>query len=138
MRHENEKVVLQAIEFWSTVFEKEYDIFVDQEDLNETCHNFAYVALVEITPVLLYLMTKKEEDDDEDEWNVSMAAATCLQLLAACTAGQIVGCVMPFVQEHINNPDWKFREAAVMAFGSILDGPEAKDVAPIISVVFYP
>lgn len=29
MRHENEKVVLQAVEFWSTVFETEFNICVE-------------------------------------------------------------------------------------------------------------
>lgn len=90
--------------------------------------------MAEIAPVLLWLMTKKEEDDDEDEWNVSMAAATCLQLLAAVTGGLIVPHVLPFVEANIKNADWKFREAAVMAFGSIIDGPESKDVAPLVSM----
>jgi importin subunit beta-1 len=137
MRHHNEKVVLQAIEFWSTVFEKEFEILLDQDETGEECLNFCTLALQEICPVLLWLMSKKEDDDDEDEWNQSMAAAICLQLLATCTGGAIVPMVLPFVEENIKNPDWKFREAAVMAFGSILDGPEPHDVSPLVSMVLF-
>lgn len=30
------------------------------------------------------------------------------------------------------NPDWRFRDAAVMAFGSILEGPDAVQLKPIV------
>lgn len=80
-------------------------------------------------------MTKKDEDVDEDEWNQSMAAAICLQLLASCTGNQIVPHVLPFVKENILNADWKFREAAVMAFGSILEGPDPETVGPVVTMV---
>lgn len=38
---------------------------------------------------------------------------------------------MPFVTQYINHQDWKFREAAVLAFGSILEGP--KNLTQLIS-----
>jgi len=31
---------------------------------------------------------------------------------------------MPFVQQYINDQNWKFREAATLAFGAILEGPK--------------
>ena len=33
MRHQNDRVVLQAVEFWSTVCEIEYDILLEQQDV---------------------------------------------------------------------------------------------------------
>ena len=44
--------------------------------------NFAKVALPELVPVLLTLMTRQEEDADEDEWNISMSVSYCLGALA--------------------------------------------------------
>ena len=44
--------------------------------------NFAKTALPEILPVILSLLLKQDPDADEDEWNVSMAASTCLASLA--------------------------------------------------------
>lgn len=83
-------------------------------------------------PVLLQLLTHQEEDADEDEWNVSMAAGTCLGLLAQAVSDNIVPAVIPFIEGNIRAQDWHHREAAVMAFGSILDGPDPAVLTPLI------
>ncbi len=41
-------------------------------------------------------------------------------LLAGCAMNDIVNYVLPFIRESITNTDWKYRDAAVMAFGKIL------------------
>ena len=41
----------------------------------------------------------------------------CLSLMASCCENDIVPQVLPFVEQHLQNPDWKFRDAAVMALG---------------------
>lgn len=62
-----------------------------------------------------------------------MAAGTCLSLLAQCVEDAVVAPVIPFVENHIRHSDWRFREAAVMAFGSILEGPEHKLLANLVN-----
>ncbi len=99
------------------------------------CYRFSEGALKEIVPVLLWLLTKKEEDEDEDEWNVSMAASICLQLFAQVTRDSIVEHTIRFVESHIRSPEWNYREAAVMAFGCIMDGPSIKVLTPLCSTV---
>jgi importin subunit beta-1 len=94
---------------------------------------FAKVALPEIVPVLVTLLTHQDEDADEDEWNVSMAAGTCMALLASAVQDAIVPAVIPFIEANIRNTDWHFREAAVMAFGSILDGPDPVVLGPLVN-----
>lgn len=140
MRSDNEEVALQAVEFWSTVCEEEIDLQLSAEDLEgeeeqpaRQSHNFARVALPEILPVILQLLTHQDEDATEDEWNVSMAAGTCLALLAQTVGDTIVVPIIPFVEQNIRNSDWHFREAAVMAFGSILDGPEPPLLTPLVT-----
>lgn len=140
MKHADEQVALQAVEFWSTVCDEEIELALEAEeaaDFNESLDressHFARVALPEILPVLLLLLTKQEEDASDDEWNVSMAAGTCLALLAQCVGDSIVTPIIPFVEGNIKNEDWHFREAAVMAFGSILDGPEETILAPLVA-----
>lgn len=59
----------------------------------------------------------KDERDDEDEWNPSKAAGVCLMLLANCCENDIMQHVVPFIQKHILNVDWRYRDAAVMALG---------------------
>ncbi|GAA6025213.1 hypothetical protein JCM10207_001492 [Rhodosporidiobolus poonsookiae] len=140
MKHADENVALQAVEFWSTVCDEEIELALEAEEAAEYSEaperessHFARVALPEILPVLLLLLTKQDEDATDDEWNVSMAAGTCLALLAQCVGDGIVSPIIPFVEGNIKSADWRYREAAVMAFGSILDGPEEKILAPLVA-----
>ena len=64
-------------------------------------------------------MFVQEEFDDDDEWNPCKAAGVCLMLLATCCEDDIVQHVLPFVKDNINSPDWRYRDAAVMAFGRL-------------------
>ena len=64
----------------------------------------------------------QEDCDDEEDWNPSKAAGVSLMLLAACVEDDIVPHVLPFVTQHIKAADWKFRDAALMAFGERRDG----------------
>ncbi|CAJ0747355.1 13758_t:CDS:10 [Entrophospora sp. SA101] len=125
MKHDDERVALQAVEFWSTAEET-------GEPLDRLSHNFAKAALPEILPVLLWLLTKQEEAD-EDDWSVAMASGTCLALLAQCVEDSIVAPVIPFVETNIRSNEWRYREAAVMAFGSILEGPDHKMLSTLVN-----
>ncbi|KAH8084890.1 ARM repeat-containing protein [Cristinia sonorae] len=140
MKHSEDAIALQAIEFWSTVCELETELAWELSEANEygevpenESRFFAKVALPEIVPVLLTLLTRQEEDADEEEWNVSMAAGTCLGLLATAVGDIIVEAVIPFIEANIRAPDWHQREAAVMAFGSILDGPDPIVLTPLVN-----
>ena len=132
---ECEQVKLQAVEFWASLADAETDILIDNEDaaLNggEQSEFFGITKTLfpHLAPVILAVLPVEEgsePDDlaDTDDWTVSMAAAVCLKSVAACIGDDVVEPILPFVQEHISSGDWRLREAAVMAFGSILDGPE--------------
>ncbi|KDR78361.1 hypothetical protein GALMADRAFT_224738 [Galerina marginata CBS 339.88] len=140
MKHPDERVALQAVEFWSTVCEEEVDLAIEAQEAQEygdvpetESKFFAKIALPEIVPVLLQLLTRQEEDAEEDEWNISMAAATCLALLAGAVQDAIVPSVIPFIEAHIKSEDWHYREAAIMTFGSILEGPDPSVLTPLVN-----
>ncbi|KAL7989924.1 hypothetical protein Chor_012590 [Crotalus horridus] len=78
------------------------------------------------------LQSIPDESDDDDDWNPCKAAGVCLMLLATCCEDDIVPHVLPFIKEHIKNPDWRYRDAAVMAFGCILEGPEPSQLKPLV------
>ena len=40
--------------------------------------------------------------------------------------------VIPFVEQHLTSQDWRRREAATLAFGSILEGPSANVLMPYL------
>ncbi|KAK8157951.1 armadillo-type protein [Phyllosticta citrichinensis] len=148
MKSEEEDVAKLAIEFWCTVCEEEISI----EDDNQQVHsnlidpianaegstelreyfNFARVATQEVVPVLLELLTKQDEDADDNEYNVSRAAYQCLQLWAQCVGSAVVPSVLAFVEKNLRAEDWHFRDAAVSAFGAIMEGPEEKMLDPLV------
>lgn len=95
-------------------------------------YGFARVACREVVPVLLDGMCKQDEDAGEDEYNISRAAYQALQLYAQCVQGDVMQPVLTFVEENIRNQDWRRRDAAVAAFGAIMDGPDPKVLEPLI------
>lgn len=132
MQSSNERVACMAIEFWSTICEEEFEIAYQLHEYSEpgqaatpelTSFNFALFATNDVLPVLLSLLTKQNEDPEDDDWSVAMAAGSCLQLFATTTGMYVVEPTLKFFASNIELTEWRNREAAVMAFGSILEGP---------------
>jgi importin subunit beta-1 len=95
-------------------------------------YSFAKIATPEVVPVILHLLTKADEDALEDEYNISHAAYQCLQLWAQCVSNPIVTPVLGFVEKNLRSDDWHNRNAAVEAFGGIIEGPDPTMLAPLI------
>jgi len=73
-----------------------------------------------------------DESDAEDDYNVAKAAYQCLQLYAQCIGGEVVAPVLSFVEANLRSEDWHNRDAAVAAFGAIMDGPDVKVLDPLV------
>ncbi|CAF4488104.1 unnamed protein product, partial [Rotaria socialis] len=138
MKSPHDEIALQGIEFWSNVCDEEYELQLLQQESQEqnrqperTSRYYARGALPYLVPVLLQRLTMQEETDDDDEWNPCKSAGVCLMLLANCAENAIIQYVFPFVSANIKNSDWRNREAAVMAFGSMLEGPDVASIKPI-------
>lgn len=134
IRSDEEAVALQAIEFWSTLAEEEMELMDVAAELAEAgrapppesaCVGYVKAALEHLAPLLTETLTKQDEEVeiDDDQWNLNMSGATCLTLVANCVEDAIVPAIMPFVQQNIQSENWRHREAATMAFSSILEGP---------------
>lgn len=149
MHSSDDRVACMAVEFWSTVCEEELEIVLARNEAQALGHGvaglkdnfeFAQSALSEVLPTLLSLLTKQDEDADDEDWNVSMAAAACLQLYATNTGSSVIEPTLQFVEKNITSGDWKEREASVMAFGSILDGfvldsSDASEVEKLVRII---
>lgn len=72
-------------------------------------------AAPHIVPLLLEALCKQEEYQDDDTWNMAMAAATCLAKIAQTIEDDVVEIVMPFIQKHIADPDWRRHIASTLA-----------------------
>lgn len=141
VREDEGPVALQAIEFWSSICDEEIDILEEyggdfSGDSEIPCFYFVKQALPVLVPMLLETLLKQEEDQDQDEgaWNLAMAGGTCLGLVARTVGDDVVPLVMPFIEENITKPDWRQREAATYAFGSILEGPSPDKLTSIVNV----
>ncbi|CAK7906187.1 importin subunit beta-1 [[Candida] anglica] len=145
MQSKDEKVACMAVEFWSSVCEEELEITLQREEYGAEVgeeyqsFNFALLSIQQVLPTLLNLLTRQNEDPEDDDWSVAMAAGACIQLFAQNTGSYVVQPTLSFVSENIQNSNsWNCREAAVMAFGSILDGPERDQLKELISQALPP
>ena len=120
MRSTHSEISLQAIEFWSTLCDVEIDIA--EGLLAEEPLGFASTAVGDIIPVLYELLSQKEDDDDDEDWNVSMAAATCLSQFAMCVQDQVLhhGGILNYVQRDLTSANSKSRDCALLAFGNVI------------------
>eukprot|EP01088_Endostelium_zonatum_P017208 TRINITY_DN4965_c0_g2_i2.p1 TRINITY_DN4965_c0_g2~~TRINITY_DN4965_c0_g2_i2.p1 ORF type:complete len:856 (+),score=207.44 TRINITY_DN4965_c0_g2_i2:218-2785(+) len=140
IKNEKEDVALQAIEFWATICDVETDLLIEAAESpqikvppEKQCQHFIKKSASYLVTALCESLTKQEEDQEEEIWNVSSAAGNCLSLIAGTIQNDVIQYIMPFVQNNISSTDWHFREAAVFAFGSMLDGP--KEHSPIRELV---
>ncbi|XP_037823424.1 importin subunit beta [Lucilia sericata] len=139
MKSDNDLIALQGVEFWSNVSDEEIDLAIENQEANDAgraptrvSKHYARGALQFLVPVLVEKLTKQDENDDEDIWSPSKAASVCLMLLATCCEDEIVPHVFPFIKDNIVSPNWRFRDAAVMAFGSILSGIENNTLKSLV------
>jgi importin subunit beta-1 len=146
MQNNDDMVACMAVEFWSTVCEEEIEINLQLAEIYESGESipirenahFAQYAIAQVLPTLLNLLTRQDDDTGDDDWSVSMAAGACLQLFAQNTANHVIEPTIKFVSGNIGSQNWVNREAAVMAFGSILDGPDPESLKGLINDAFFP
>ncbi|XP_030383344.1 importin subunit beta [Scaptodrosophila lebanonensis] len=139
MKSDNDAVALQGIEFWSNVSDEEIDLAIESQEATDqgrpphrVSKHYARGALQFLTPVLVEKLTNQDECDDEDTWSPAKASSVCLMLLATCCEDEIVPHVLPFIKENIESPNWRYRDAAVMTFGSVLNGLETNTLKPLV------
>lgn len=136
IQNDEEQVATEAIEFWNVVSEIEEEMLADENDgiPGRQCQKYAFQAIGPLVPLLLEAMTKQEDDGDldMDQFSLSIAAGVCLQSLAQAVGDHITGAVLPFVQKHIQNENWHFREAATMAFAAILEGVTVDSIGAVV------
>lgn len=58
-----------------------------------------------------------------------MASGTCISLIALVCRDKCVDIAMPWIKQNIQNADWRPREAAMLALGSIMEGPSSQRLA---------
>ena len=137
---DNEEVAKAAIEFWTSLCEVEQDLIDEEEEMRQRglpierpCMRYVDAAMQHLAPILFQTLTKQNEDPDIDDFTLQMAGQLCLASISQTVEDNIVPVVMPFVNSNIQDANWRNRDAAIMAFISILDGPSAEIIGPYVS-----
>mmetsp|Transcript_44947 Transcript_44947/g.50819 ORF Transcript_44947/g.50819 Transcript_44947/m.50819 type:complete len:876 (+) Transcript_44947:94-2721(+) len=140
IKEDNEEVSKSAIEFWTSLCEVEQDLIDEEEDCRQNglqverpCMRYVDAAMQHLAPFLFDTLTKQDEDPDNDDYNLQMAGQLCLSNVSQTVENNIVPIVMPFVNSKIQDGNWRNRDAAIMAFISILDGPSSETIGPFVS-----
>eukprot|EP00177_Eucheuma_denticulatum_P001623 GFKZ01002918.1.p1 GENE.GFKZ01002918.1~~GFKZ01002918.1.p1 ORF type:complete len:900 (-),score=168.63 GFKZ01002918.1:226-2877(-) len=141
IRNDAEPVAMQAIEFWSTVAEEEIALIFEAEAARETgtspdreSKKFVIHALPYLSGPIFDTLKKQEDDPLEDHsWNAATAAGACVELLAQAAPDTILNIVRPFIETNIqDHANWRSREAAILAFGSVLEGPPIENIKVLV------
>ena len=137
IKSDEQVVGQQAIEFWSTICDTEAQMVDDLKEGEELEEGVTYFRIVEqaargLVPELLETLTKQDDSGSDESWNIALAGAACLDVVAQTIGDSVVDLILPFVTANINSTNWHQKEAAIMAFGSILDGPSAEKLTPIV------
>ncbi|EGC28472.1 hypothetical protein DICPUDRAFT_51827 [Dictyostelium purpureum] len=120
-----EDVVLQAIEFWTSLAEEEQN----QIDIQPLDKLVIPKALDNLIPILLETLTKQSEHQDGG-WGITPAGATCIQYISHLMhmtklnendPDRVAELVLPFIKNNITSQEWRLREASCTALGSILE-----------------
>jgi hypothetical protein len=142
-----EEVMLQAINFWSTLarVETHYQEMMEAGDDTVLSKKLAIAAAGTVLPQLLACILgegrdyrETDPDTEDDSHNPYTAAAECLGYFAGLMKNDILTIVFPFF-DNLKSRDWKAREAALFAFAQIMDGPQenpsdsSKNIAALIT-----
>lgn len=134
----SDDVVMQAIEFWSSICEEETNIFRENEAAAETgadllpCHEFVQGAIGELAPPLFAALSRGELDPELEDTTVVSSASACITLIASTLGNTVVDYFIEYVSGNINSAEEDLRTASILCFGSIMDGPSTERVAGVI------
>ena len=122
-RGDDEKLGAQGIEFWTSLAEEELSRRKKQlpeKEYIKKCRSM----LIELLISCIQRVTIENEDDEDDELGVALSSGCCLNAMALVIGNDIIGPVIAFVSQHIQDQNWKQRYSALIALGAITEGPE--------------
>ena len=119
-RSKDEKISCNALDFWAQLAEEEAD---RRENEGAESKNYILTALKPLVEMVFEIMAQHQADEDADFGPLENAQAV-LQKSARAVGHQIVDAIMPYVNANFVSPDPLRRDAAVMSFALIMEGPD--------------
>ncbi|CAD7936040.1 unnamed protein product [Amoebophrya sp. A120] len=125
-----EGVDIRAMMVWTQIAEEELNILEENAYAGREirrCLNF----ISDAREILIPHLTKKlidlhqAEDYDSEEYTLKMASQISLKYCAQILRNDVISPVVKFVGTYSQSSNWREREAAILAVGSMMDGPES-------------
>ena len=69
-------------------------------------------------------------EEDGWTWNLRKSSASSLDSLSNCFPDELLPVLLPLIEARLGDPDWRVREASVLALGAVAEGCEA-GLAPL-------
>ena len=72
-----------------------------------------------------------EDDDDDAQWNLRKSSANGLDVMSNVFGDELLGMILPIVEQRFRESDWRLRESAILAVGAVSEGCDA-GLAPFL------
>lgn len=129
-------IIMSCVEFWTSLAEVELILGLS---------NISISSLPSLLDILLPLLKDHGDNDGSssgasgdggDEWCISMATTTCLELYTESCGDLILSSssIIPtFIRENIeDSSSWMARDASILLFGSLMDGCSDEAISPLL------
>ena len=103
-----------------------------------TTMNYVSRSKDSLIPLILrgLLVINFEEDEDGEDWGHAISAGCCLQKLALLIGSEVMQPVIDYVAANLSTNTWQQKYAALIALGSITEGPEKQHFLDVIVPTF--
>ncbi len=131
MRNDEERVSIQAYEFWSSVSDEE----VLRISSNLPVRGFCEMAMLGLYETMqMHLLNRNAEIErmNEDSWSNVKAASCLLHNLCQCTSSILIDKVFALIGQNLSSESPKSRDSVILAFGSVLATNHKQKIKEII------
>jgi importin subunit beta-1 len=134
IENDNDSVILQAIELWTTIANQEFEMNMEEyQALYEgrfflsQSKNYILKASSSLSNLLLNCIHTKNNQESFEEWNCCNAAGACLNIMSQVSPKEIIHPVILFIDKNLSNNNFYINiESSTLAFISVFDGIGAK------------
>jgi importin subunit beta-1 len=131
MLRSDEKVSIQAYEFWCSISDEEVRRASNKIASRMYCDKFLDGLFGVISTHLLNRNSEKEKIDP-DAWNNVKAASCLLTNLSQCTHEKLIDYIFDMISNYFTSQEAKLRDSTILAFGSVLETIHIDKVRQII------
>lgn len=147
----DEQVKMASMEFWCTIAKIELAMLGEEEKCRAQgrpiegarCTRYVEAAAQAMVPLFLHSLSQHSDEYDEETYDLRQAGSQALAAFNETAFESVIPLVIPFVQENISKPDWRLKDASIVAFFSVLIGPPTthlsvyiREIIPVILQCF--